>query len=366
MYESVTVRPGLTTDVAKKKLENFSFAFKPGGGYQVVLPTNLEQFADNMLVKVAVTAAVSLDAEILPGDHLDEFKYVKALEEYAHGLAAALKESKTTGIIGDKTSGLFHQGYRWAVSQTLSRDENKNWFKHNWTTPWKLLQNKEVWIGNAPGYQKRWYNLIKKACEHLNVSTKKDFLIPYQEMMKKMMHSFSWKQGAVFSSSEISKMDYLMRDEFNLYEQFLAHLKVNPQGFLDNAESLDAEYMRLSSDIRAYDKLVGTIASRRAKIIYSQPTKAKKDKTPKPREAWVAELSLYNRITVTNPTGLLRDERKEFVVPVSIQKNDLAVALAWRQFEVEYRPLFPDNGLIEPWVRQISAICQAVEEADDN
>jgi hypothetical protein len=359
---SVSVKPGSIDRNVTVELKPFQWRLEDDQ-YVVCLPTNLEQFADNWPVRCAVTACAIMQAVVRPSAKpLVEFKYLSEREEYLHGLAAALKLGT---IKEDRTTGLFHQGFQWAVSRQMLLWKNKDLFRTNWRDPYYAVLGKEVWTGDAPDYIKYWHSLMIEASKLIKLDEPKNFARSYEEIVRlKMKHNFSYESKAVFSDYEVTCMSKFIDTPRRRLEDFKAAVKKDVGPFI---EDFDHMYTNASKEVVEYDRRVNSIANSRATILFRTLGKKGQKNLPKnlSRDMRLELLGLLSYIKATNPTGLFEDDRSEFNINPQFSDDEIMEHFSqWRksvQAKQQRNPLFDEwaEGIVPAKAKSLGWIASS-------
>jgi hypothetical protein len=325
----------------KIEAELLPFGFKVGddGEITVALPKNAESYADNWIMLTTIAACKAMGATVESSNiAVDQLKYISERSEYLHGLAAAFKISAESEIIDDKTTGLFHQGFRWAVMKHLQPTVNKELYDQSYKDPYYAVTGKTVWTGDAPDAIKRWHSLMIKACSFIKLKDPTVFAkSPDKIIAEHVKQHFNYESLAVFSAEEVKKMSDYIGEGRSRLENFKKRLRDDRKEVIPNFRDL---YSTASKEVADYDAQISVIAAKRASIIFRKDsTKSVQKKASRglTREDRVAALPLHLRISVTNPSGLFGDSRVEF----NPSKQDIA----------------DDNALLkyfEKWTRSIT------------
>lgn len=359
VYNSISVRPGLTSDVGKKELTCFQFRTEPDGKITVAIPKNLESFADNWIVKVAVAAGYVVGAQFVSTiNDVTGLDFVKDYKEYLHGVAAALKQSKEEGgVEPDRTSGQFHQGYNWVVSRYLSKLPDKELYRTNYTSLWMALTGSEVWNAQAADWKKALYQLVVLAGQKISVPQPLLFAKSFESVTSsKFTKEWSWQKRALFSDFEIKVMNNFIQKPLDNYNKWLRDAKVR---WSKEAPMILKEYSGISEDLRKYDRQLQGICLVRANNTYRTSQRGKKVKIPPglTREQRLEYLSLACYIGATNPTGLQNDNRIECQFPANSSDEDVATIFLER-----YERIFVESptikDLINPWLNDVTQRCK--------
>jgi hypothetical protein len=353
IFNIITTAPGAVVEIGRKELLNFGWRNKDGH-YEVTIPSNLERFSDNWPVRCAVAAAKLLDATIIAGDDLAKFEYLPDKAEYFHGLAAVMKESCSKQVPADKTTGLFHQGFRWGASKVLSTLPNSGLFRLKWHDPYFALIGREVWTGDVPDYVKRWHSLVTEACKHIKLADASQFAKSFEEINSAYIkHEFVYERRAVFSVYEVQQMSTYIQHSRTPLENFRKRAKNSLD--MDMITHFKEMYQEAARALLTYESRLGAIASKRAQLIYA-PVKGARGKASKglTREGHLELLSLGHFIMATNPTGLFDDDRIEFVI--SPRATDETVAEDFKHWQRRLsESAFEHNPVLKDWVEEVSS-----------
>lgn len=350
IFLHIPTAPGraIAGDVEAKLLP-FGFRKGENGQYTVSLPKNLESFTENWVAKVAVACCYQLRANVeSSSESLKELKYLPDRVEYLHGLSAALKLSCTEGIIEDRTSGLFHQGFRWATAQSLKSTVRKDLYNLSWKDPYYPVTGKEVWTGDAPDHIKRWHALVMEACKTIKVLKPTNFAKSYEILAASTVkHAFAYEQRSVFSMEEALAMrDYIQPAKLKL-DNFLRELQNNREHVINNFGPL---YSAASKGITEYDAQIAAIAAKRASIIFRTSQKKGQEISRKglSREDRLSRLGWEQQIAATNPTGLFGETRSEILFTRNLSAGGVLEMLkAW--YQRVPNPRKDANPLIKNW-----------------
>jgi hypothetical protein len=364
VLKNISIKPGLSADITEKELSLFQFRLKGKDQYEVCIPVNLESFVDNWVVRLAIVAAQNLKAEfVASSEEVKELKFVNEYKEYIHGLCAAFKQScMEGGIVPDGTSGKFHQGFCWAVSQTLKLRSDADLFKLDFTSPWVALTGNAVWNAKAPVWQRNLYQLVVLSAKNLNILKPESFSkSPEQVINEKFVKTWAFENRACFSDYEVTYMISQVKESYETYKEWVSQLK--PHWEKEVFQVKDT-YLRLTKDLRKYNARIEAIASIRATSIFRSTKRGKKDTVPVglTREARLEYLSFAAWIQATNPTGLSPvDDRIETKLS---QTDD---ELAAQEFLDGYLKIFKDSQsdpkLLVPWIRTAEMKANAIIKA---
>jgi len=353
---SIATVPGYTSNIQKKGKLPFSFSKNERGEYTVCVPNNLESYADNWIFKTGVAAAQLLKATFEPCDStVEEYKYLSDCEEYLQGLGAALKLQTLSEPVG---TGLFLHGFSYVASFALKKLPNPNMFRTAWHTPVYALTKKEAWAGLAGGpHYNVWYSLIQEAAKHINVPQPEKFCRSFEELKKLTKQSWHYEARSVFSSRETSIMEAHTRDIRTKHNNFVESLRRPTTDIVMNWHKDKTEASRALSD---YDEQIGSIGSRRANIIF--PKKKSKGKTEKglTREARLADLVFGQYVAATNSTGLVGDNRLEFIPTGKTELSHAQQFLEWADRQFLGKSNIPDHVL--EWAKDSAAMAKTIVE----
>jgi hypothetical protein len=355
-YLRISLQPGkLVAGEVEAKLKPFGFRKEKDGSMTVCLPNNSESYADNWIMLATVAACTAMKATVeQSNESVNELKYLHDRAEYLHGLAAAFKMSAEQGITEDRTSGLFSQGFRWAVMKHLQPTVSKELFDYSQKDPYYAVLGKTVWTGDAPDAIRRWHSLMIEATKHLRVLKPYNFAKSSSKIIDEhVKHRFNYESRAVFSSEEVSRMSDYSKDMRSHLENFKKDLLQDRESVLPNFRELYAE---ASKDITVYDAQIAAIAAKRAAIIFSRDSKkTQRNKSSRglTREDRVTALPLHLQISVTNPSGLFNDNRVEFAPSKSDYDNVVSLSKFFERWttSVSLKDTSATNVMFEPWMQ---------------
>jgi len=327
MFDKISISPtGISEKFSEEIVKNFQVINDPNGKpWKVILPTNLEKFADNWIMLTAVAAIAVLDATIFPGPELEEITYPKEAAQYFHGISSALKGTFQGGTKYMPCSGSFQQGYRWALSHNDFITKNPRFFRTQWKHPRDLRIGKTVWEFSKNDDLKRWLNLITRACKKIHLLEPEKFAISYNRMKETLFKTtFSFEKGGVFDETERKSMIDSISQELDAYNEWV---KSYSNLTIDMIVNFDNDLKKFKQ-LFEYNQHIGIVATQRAQILYSSSMKKKTAKG-----AWTLDerRSLLNPvewILSTNRTGLKFGSTKiSIIIPKGLNWEDPEVAL---------------------------------------
>jgi len=340
------------------QLVNWKYWFEDDGRCHVVLPKDLETYADSWPHIVGVIAANLLQATLHLGKPSEDLGFTSAQDSYLHGIGSALKQKQ---IEYQKVSGSYLQGYGWVASHAKVIQDNPEWFRTRWTNPLVFLTGKKVW-NQAPGGDKgRWYNLVLRAARMCSLSDPLDWIISYPERKRIFVkESWSFQKGACFTESERKAMEASAQIELVAYQQLCEELK---KPGMDTIESFKTRLDTVSKELRAYDAHVGAIATQRTKYLYSPKLKKLLGKG-----AWLLSdrldaLSLQDFIECSNATGLLFSSREH--IPLRFRDKDMDTFDLLTVVRSQHYKINPKDTLGDEWFTWIEHMLQRMIDAND-
>jgi hypothetical protein len=333
IWESIATNPKLVGSKMQKKAIPFLWT-REGTQTKVYIPSNIETYKGSPMMACAIAACYVLKAKIIPCEEdLKVLPYISGKADYLWGIASAFKQyCSKEGIVDDKTTGLYHQGFRWALAQGLAKSVNAKFHRLTWDTPWSALIGRNAWEANASTTHKMWYSLILEAARHLKPKQPSNFFISWPEIRKHFVRTFPWESGAVFSSHEVSHMKDHISKAMKEYQDWLAFIEKNLSTY--DSTSIWQEYLGVSKRLRDYANQVEAVASIRARLTFTPLLiRGRKVITQgQSRDSILAQLSLLEKTAIMNPTGLFNDDRIELLVSQAVVKDDDATCSVIEKF----------------------------------
>jgi hypothetical protein len=316
MYDRISVTPmGEHNRNIDLERQPFRFYIDERGKYHVVLPRNLETFADDWMCIVAVACLPLLEANVEVGRDLDpsEIAVNQAWEPYLQGLAAALKLGSKNGIAKRNYSSRFRHAYNWIASQNQFIRENPRFFHTRWNDPKEMLSGRKVWKENPGETKKRWYDLVFRAAQLVKLDDPLKWIAPWNKVQNLFKTKWSFEKGSVFTERERAVMRSSISKDLAAYQDMVRSYKNDIT--IDMVRDFDAIYERNSRALLEYDTRIASIATQRSTILYSQKMKKKYGRGALTLEDRLNYLDTNDYIAVTNCTGLdCLENRIPFIV----------------------------------------------------
>jgi hypothetical protein len=367
MYEAIPLRPGYAEakEIAKREsLKPFSFILgDKDRKTTVVLPPNLESYADNWVMLTAVACIKMLDAEILPGDPItdpkEEIKYLSQWEPYLQGLASAIKSGRS--IPFQNLTGKFREGYNWVVSQTEPIQKHPEFFRLSWKTPFFPLLGRDVWVKDAPSWARNWFNLVLQTARRCKPESLSPFAKSSIELKRTLTrHDFNYKKGAVFTEDERSVMARNLQKYQSDYDTAVAKLANLTDEVILHWGEIYAQKMKPLLDI---DNQLSAICSERAQIIYASKNKRRLGTGAYLLGDRLSVLDPGDLLVATNPTGLIGDQRRS-IKPKSRPDDISGIRVEFEDWADRVYPFLDThtNPLIKSWMRNMSIALEVQED----
>jgi hypothetical protein len=318
IYEKVSIKPTGLTEMNNKELTNFSLLYdeKTGIPTSIFLPSNVEAFADNWIMIVAVCAVTRLNLKVLPGPALDKLEYPKESSQYFHGIAAALRQMCDTGSVKYQScSGSFRQGWMWSIAHADVLQKNPKFFRLSWKHPREVRVGKTIWGFEKDPNLKRWLTLVNIACKTIVLDKPEMFALSFDRLKDTIFKtSWSFEKGGVFDEAERKAMLSSVQEELNAYNSWVESHRNLTLELMENYNSSLASFKSLFE----YNNSIGIIGTYRATYLYSASMKKKTSKGVWTLSSRRGLLNVVEWIHATNPTGLIRGDTR---VTVDIPKG---------------------------------------------
>jgi virulence-associated protein VapD len=361
IFAQISTKPlGFGAKLEDARSIPFSFYKDSSDNVNICLPMNLETFADSPVLKTVIAAGAALNASFYASKKpIESIKYLSQYEQYFLGLAAVFKLKE---VDPQPYTGMFGQGYNWALTQNEFVQKHKKFFKVTWKTPHDALLGRSVWTSNCEPWQRNFYNLVLYTAKHaIKVNRIEKLCKSYQDLKSSLIRtSFNYEKGAVFISEEIATMqDFISHHRDTLKKREKSLKQISP-ALIEGWDELSEEEKFLLD----YDNAVGAIASQRAMIIYSPKAKKKVGKGAVLLSQRLQVLSLTELIQATNPSGLTGDNRLVFTCRPNVDSEELA-----EEFQGWVAKSYPDldqcpNPLIKGWVKWINSQIRVANESE--
>jgi hypothetical protein len=249
----------------------------------VTVPSDVESFADDPVVRTAIVACMAIKAKIIIGKPMNDepLYYVRAHPDtvgYYEGISAAIRKGETSSF--PNYSGWFGKGYNSMMKWVISSAGIAPWCLRGNSESLRKVWTHKKWGEKLPVFYKHLEVLIKSAKDTIKLTegsvpswcTSIDTLRGRQ--LKK---NPSYKPG-ILTQTDIDALDFRFKNDLADWKNQCKKLQ-NPS--LELMKSLDETIKQANASLRNYESTADTIIDSRAKILFAPIPGIKRNKTKK-------------------------------------------------------------------------------------
>jgi hypothetical protein len=274
------------------------------GVLNVTIPTDLESFADDPGVLVAVAALTVLQPKYVDGLPMSgkADAWVRChtdVDQYYLGIAASLKE----GAIVDfpNYAGWFGKGYNLIGHRRLVKAGLKPWFLRGSETPLRKVWSHKSWGDKLPSGYKHLEVLVRLASDALILSEKsaESWVVPLQTLRgSKLKKELPLAKTGFLLQPDIDALSIRYKDGIKTFMDFNTQYSRFTFGELCE---LDTKIARANNAVRDLERTSESIIDHRASLLYPATLGRKKKSRKEPLKERLSKVDLVDFANRFNP-----------------------------------------------------------------
>jgi hypothetical protein len=313
MSTSIKTRPTKWGEAPEgtQRLEPW-YSYTVEGVLHVVIPSDIESFADDPACLAGVAALTVLKPKLVEGlpmkDHPDAWvRCNKDVDQYYLGIAAALKEGAIINF--PNFAGWFGKGYNLIGHRRLVKGGLKPWFLRGSETPLRKVWSHKAWGDKLPSGYKHLEVLIRLASEALILVEKsaETWVVPLQTLKgSKLKKSLATSKLGFLLQTDVDALHTRFADGIETFSGFNSQYANFTFGELCE---LDNKIQTANNAVKELERVADSIIDHRASTLYPSAIGRKKKIKREPLKERLAKVEVtdfVNRFTPCEACGIPR------------------------------------------------------------